>query len=112
MEIEKANIIIEKFRNHIPENKVKLFKEALNKADDVVFEEVLGTKVKSPKATVLFAIFLGWLGIDRYYSGDVGRGVTKFLFGWLTLGIWPFADIFCSYKSTKEHNYYKLISLL
>ena len=44
--------------------------------------------------------------------GDVGLGVAKLLFGWLTCGIWPLIDIFMSYKSSKEKNFNKLMNLL
>ena len=49
----------------------------------------------SPKSRAVAAIlgfFLGILGIDRFYLGNIGLGVAKLFLGWLTLGIWPLID--------------------
>src|SRR5690606_37544727 len=49
----------------------------------------------SPKSRAVAAIlgfFLGVLGIDRFYLGNIGLGIAKLLVGWLTLGIWPLVD--------------------
>ena len=34
----------------------------------------------------------GGLGVDRFIRGQIGLGICKLLFGWLTLGIWPLVD--------------------
>jgi len=49
----------------------------------------------SPKSRTVAAIlgfFLGGLGVDRFYLGNIGMGVAKLLVGWLTFGIWPLVD--------------------
>ncbi|HEX3680592.1 MAG TPA: TM2 domain-containing protein [Galbitalea sp.] len=49
----------------------------------------------SPKSRTVASIlgfFLGGLGIDRFYLGNIGMGVAKLLLGWLTCGIWPLID--------------------
>jgi hypothetical protein len=49
----------------------------------------------SPKSRTVASIlgfFLGGLGVDRFYLGNIGMGVAKLLVGWLTLGIWPLID--------------------
>ena len=65
-----------------------------------------------PTTTLLLSLFLGGFGVDRFYIGDTGLGITKLLFGWLTLGIWPLIDIFSTYKKAKEKNFNKIMSLL
>ncbi len=48
---------------------------------------------------LLLSVFLGVLGVDRFYLGKVGTGILKLLvtiiFGWtiLALLIWPIIDI-------------------
>jgi hypothetical protein len=49
----------------------------------------------SPKSRTVASIlgfFLGGLGIDRFYLGNIGMGVAKLLLGWLTFGVWPLID--------------------
>lgn len=49
----------------------------------------------SPKSRTVASIlgfFLGGIGVDRFYLGNVGMGVAKLFVGWLTLGIWPLID--------------------
>ncbi len=49
----------------------------------------------SPKSRTVASIlgfFLGGIGVDRFYLGNIGMGVAKLLLGWLTLGIWPLVD--------------------
>jgi TM2 domain-containing membrane protein YozV len=38
------------------------------------------------------AFLFGCLGVDRFMRGQVGLGIVKLLFGWLTLGIWELVD--------------------
>lgn len=41
---------------------------------------------------LLFAFFLGWLGVHRFYVGKIGTGVLMiFTFG--GLGIWSLIDL-------------------
>lgn len=38
------------------------------------------------------AFLLGNIGLDRFMRGQIGTGICKILFGWLTLGIWYLVD--------------------
>ena len=40
----------------------------------------------------VFCFLLGHLGVDRFVRGQIGVGVCKLLFGWMTLGIWNLVD--------------------
>jgi hypothetical protein len=47
---------------------------------------------KSRTVASVLSFFLGGLGVDRFYLGNIGMGVAKLLVGWLTFGIWPLVD--------------------
>ena len=48
---------------------------------------------KNHVVALLLSIFLGGLGVDRFYLGQVGLGVAKLLLSWLTFGIWWLIDV-------------------
>lgn len=41
---------------------------------------------------LLFSIFLGWIGVDRFVMGYVGTGIVKLLTGG-GLGVWWVIDL-------------------
>lgn len=47
----------------------------------------------------------GYLGVDRFLRGQVGLGICKLLFGWLTLGIWPLVDFIISLSKAYGNAY-------
>ena len=112
MTTEKVNALITQFKNHIPDDQVLILKNSLASASDDCYDNLIALTFKNPTTTLLLSIFLGGLGVDRFYIGDTGLGVCKLLFGWLTGGIWPIVDIFFSYKKTKEKNLNKILSAI
>ena len=112
MEQNKLNAIMMQYKDAIPDVQVLNFKNLLQNAPDDVYDNLLCIPTKSTTTTLLLSIFLGGLGADRFYLGDIGLGVCKLLFGWLTFGIWPLVDIFCSYKKAKRKNFVRLTNAL
>ncbi|HIS58096.1 MAG TPA: TM2 domain-containing protein [Candidatus Limadaptatus stercoravium] len=101
---EKIAAIISQVGSQIGETDKLTLRSVLASADDSKYPLIMSVPLKSPTTTLLLSIFLGGLGADRFYIGDTGVGVCKLLFGWLTLGIWPFVDIFVSYKKARQIN--------
>ena len=112
MTTEKVNALITQFKNHIPDDQVLILKNSLASASDDCYDNMIALTFKNPTTTLLLSIFLGGLGVDRFYIGDTGLGVCKLLFGWVTGYIWPIVDIFFSYKKTKEKNLNKILSAI
>lgn len=110
MTTDKVNALMMQLQNKIPEEQAAVLKNALVRATDESYDVVSTLSLKSSTTTLLFSIFLGGFGVDRFYIGDTGVGVAKLLFGWLTFGIWPFIDIFISYKRAKAKNLNKILA--
>ena len=105
---DKVMALYSKYKDEMPTDKAILFKQSLENASDECYESVSNVKTMSSTLVCILSIFLGWLGVDRFAVGDFGLGFCKLLFGWMTFGIWPFMDIFFSYKRAKENNYITL----
>ena len=99
-------------KSYIPDEKVMSFRNTLTKSEASDLSFISMIPLKNPTTTLLFSIFLGGLGVDRFYIGDTGVGVAKLLLSSFTLGIWPLVDIFLCYKKAKELNYYNLLARL
>ena len=112
MEQTKVNNVFVQYKNLVLEQDHNALRNALEQAPDEAYERVISVPTKDPTVTLLLAIFLGGLGVDRFYIGDVGLGVCKLLFGWITLGIWPLVDIFVSYRTAKSKNFREILAAL
>lgn len=59
----------------------------------VVKENAGGGKSINKHLFVWVGAFLfGGLGVDRFLRGQIGLGICKLLFNWMTLGIWELVD--------------------
>lgn len=92
------------------------------------YQQLIQLPLKKTVVTVLLSIFLGGLGIDRFYVGDVKFGIAKlavtivssillfvpFLgtFASIANGIWKFVDIFFCYKRGYKKNYENAMGVL
>ena len=101
---EKVVYFVGMNRDKFPPDRMNVLMQWLNGAPDCAEAELFSIPLKNPTSILLFSIFLGGLGVDRFVVGDTAIGVCKLLFNWLTLGIWSFLDIFCSYKRAKSKN--------
>lgn len=112
MDITKANMYMQQFKDKIPSDKAGELRDNLLNADDKCEMSLGVVNTYNPIFIILMSILFGGIGVDRFILGDIGLGVCKLLFGWLTLGIWPLIDIFYCYKKAKEKNYESIISAL
>jgi TM2 domain-containing membrane protein YozV len=74
---------------------------APDRRDD--FELQYGAREKDPAVSLSLSLWFGYLGIDRFYIGDVVLGVLKLI----TLGalfIWYFVDWFLIMGGTRRAN--------
>lgn len=94
--------------SNLPAEAVPMIRQRLENLTESQQAYIFSAEMKSPTIALIFSIFLGYLGVDRFYIGHVGLGVAKLLLSWITLGIWPLVDWFLIMGATKKVNLEKL----
>lgn len=101
---------------NFPSEQLPSLRERLAQLDDSQANQVIAAaNVKNPTTALLLSIFLGGLGVDRFYIGHTGLGIGKLLVTLLlpivTLGIslffswiWIVVDWFLIMNATKAAN--------
>ena len=90
---------------NFPSEQLPSLRERLAQLDDSQANQVIAAAdVKNPTTALILSIFLGTLGVDRFYIGHIGLGVAKLLLAWLTFGIWTIVDWFLIINATKKAN--------
>ena len=111
--------VLVRFRKALTPDDREAFSKQIVALNMHQYQQLIQLPLKKTVVTVLLSIFLGGLGIDRFYVGDVKFGIAKlavtivssillfvpFLgtFASIANGIWKFVDIFFCYK----RGYYK-----
>jgi TM2 domain-containing membrane protein YozV len=108
VEANKIDIYIGTMRENFDPMFIPTIKSSLEKVDDDKFILFQTIGFKSPIVAIVLSLFLGFLGIDRFYIGNVLLGVLKLLtFG--GLGIWTIIDWFLIMGAAKKANQKKFI---
>ena len=104
MDSEKVNHILMMLSSKIPVGSIPSVRTRLENTD-ISESEILAlqSQMKDPLLSILLSIFIGTLGVDRFYIGDVGLGIGKLLTGG-GCGIWWLIDIFLIVDATKQKN--------
>ena len=66
-----------------------LIRSRIDKVDDERRNMIMSSSLKSPGVALLLSLFFGFLGVDRFYIGDVGVGTMKLLSCGLCCMFWP-----------------------
>ncbi|MDY4042427.1 MAG: TM2 domain-containing protein [Evtepia sp.] len=111
METQKVDMFMMSNGAKFPEEKAMFIREKLLAADDGKWGIISSLQFKDSTIAIILSIFLGQLGIDRFYIGDTGLGIGKLLTCG-GCGIWAIVDWFLITKATKEKNYEKLSTVL
>jgi len=56
------------------------------------YPNAAGVSDKSKLVAGLLGIFLGSLGVGRFYTGHYGIAIGQLLTGWFTCGLWGIID--------------------
>lgn len=93
-----------------PRDKIAPIVEILYSVPDDKETMLFNSQYKNPTISLVLSLTMGYLGIDRFYVGDVWIGLFKLL----TLGcggIFTIFDWFFIGKRTRAKNYLKLLQL-
>lgn len=77
--------------------------QGMTEQQKILFMSQYNSAKKDRNVALLISLLLGWLGIDRFYIGQVGIGVLKLL----TLGvcgIWAIIDWFLIMGAVDDYN--------
>lgn len=111
MDQQKIDMFIITNGSNLPEEKIPFIREKLLTIDEAKWGSLSMIQFKKPNTALLLSIFLGHLGVDRFYTGQTGMGVGKLL----TCGgfaIWTIIDWFLISEAVREQNYKKLQAYL
>lgn len=113
MENVKIDLLMTRFSGMVPEDTYVLIYKALEELPEERSAFIYTLNLKSPNVSFGLNLlgFIGLAGMDRFYLGNVGIGLLKFL----TLGgyfIWTIYDVFMLRKKVKVQNFNKLMSRL
>ena len=78
-------------------------KKDLSNDERMQFDMQMASQRKNPTTALILSLFLGWLGIDRFYVGHTVFGFLKLL----TLGgllIWAILDLLLIMGVTRRQN--------
>ena len=81
-----------------------LAKRNLTEQQLLMVSSEMNNKQKSKGIAYALWFFLGAFAGHRFYSGQIGYAICMLLFGWATLFIWNFIDVFFIGKAIEQKN--------
>lgn len=134
MDADKINLFIASKGDNFPSESIPTIRQRLVTLPNERETAISAIDFKSPMVALLLSVFLGWLGIDRFYIGDIGLGAGKlvvnlfgntinaiittltFGVGWFVITpfvcIWWLIDLFLIMGATKKKNLKKFYQLI
>lgn len=106
------NQLLVTYGNYLPIEHLQTTRSMLERTrHDEATIQIMFSQLKDPTISLILSILLGWLGIDRFFLGDIGLGIGKLITGG-GCGIWWIIDIFFIMDATRQKNAIKLAQLL
>jgi len=111
METNKLDMWLMTNTKYFAAEKMPYIRERLAALPEERLSLLYAMDLKDPTIMLIFSIFLGEFGVDRFILGDTGLGIGKLL----TFGgclVWWFIDIFLIMGRTKEVNFQRLMAVV
>ncbi len=109
---QQVEQLIAAYGERIPISYISSFRDMLQSTTMSYSEvQVVLMQMKDPIISLVLSIVVGYLGVDRFYVGDIGLGVIKLI----TCGglyVWWLVDIFTIMGKTRMRNYEQLTQVL
>ncbi len=110
MDKERIDVYLVNNAKYFEATAIPILRQKLEKIDDTTYQSLQAVELKDPTILLIFSLFLGNFGIDRFMLGEIGMGILKLLtFG--CCGILTIIDWFTIIKKTKQKNL-ALISMI
>lgn len=98
-------------KKYFTNRQLRALRDRLAQIDDEAFQMLITQDYKSPSTALILSLFLGSLGVDRFYIGDIGLGVVKLITAG-GFGLWTIIDWFLITGATRGNNYEELMNYL
>lgn len=110
MEKNKVDMFIATNSDKFAAEKIGFIRSKLLEMDDDKFSVLQCVEFKNTTTLLLFSLFLGSWGVDRFMLGETGLGVLKLLTCG-GCGIWTIIDWFLIIQKTKDYNFNKFMTM-
>ncbi len=104
MEQSKIDMFVATMNEKIDSKNMMAIRAQLEKMDDSKFGLLQSLNYKNPTTMLIFSLFLGSFGVDRFMLGQTGLGVVKLLTCG-GCGIWTIIDWFTIMGKAREINF-------
>lgn len=111
MDAQKVDIFIMTNGKYFESQHIMHIRDRLLAVDESKWAFLQTIPFKDPTTSLILSILVGYLGVDRFYIGDVGLGIGKLLTCG-GLGIWAIVDWFLIMGATRQKNLEKLQQVL
>lgn len=98
-------------KRYFTNKQLRALRDRLSQIDDEAFRMLMAQDYKKPSTALILSLFFGYLGVDRFYIGDIGLGVAK-LITMGGFGVWTVIDWFLISNATRGNNYEELLNYL